>query len=143
MGFWKAIGGFANDVTGATSKIEAEQSFNSAEAQKQRDFQKEMSNTAHQREMADLKAAGLNPVLTATGGDGASTPSASSASSGTASGDGAKLLAGISSMINSAGSMTATMNSPNELAYKSKIYNDSNKLMSSAVSVAKALGAKL
>lgn len=64
--------------------LNANNTFNAQEAQKNRDWQAQQSSTAHQREVKDLLAAGLNPVLSAMNGSGAATTSGATASSGSA-----------------------------------------------------------
>lgn len=95
MSFLNSIAG---PIIGGVASIFGQQSANNANKQAQesanaanqalaaenRQWQEMMSNTAHQREVTDLRAAGLNPILSASGGSGASSPSGTTASMGAA-----------------------------------------------------------
>lgn len=75
---------FGSELYSGITNASAQQVANDtnvALARENREWQQKMSDTAHSREVADLKNAGLNPILSATKGlGGSSTPSGSVAS---------------------------------------------------------------
>lgn len=75
-----AGGSLLGGILGNRSREESAAAANAASAYsaaQQMEFQREMSNTSYQRAVADLKAAGINPMLAAIKG-GATTPGGSS-----------------------------------------------------------------
>ena len=73
-------------INAMNNQSAANSAFNAEQAQKNRDFQLYMSNTAHQREVQDLQNAGLNPILSANAGASTGSGSVASADTGATSG---------------------------------------------------------
>ena len=85
-------------------------SVNAQEAEKARQWETEMSNSAHQREVIDLKKAGLNPVLSVN--SGATSYSTQSAQSVANNNEGANVSASVSKYNTDKSAQVSQQNAP-------------------------------
>lgn len=129
-------------INAMNSASAANSAFNAEQAALNRAWQTEMSNTAHQREVQDLIAAGLNPILSVNSGATVSTGSSASADSSSASGYAALANTAINnlSQVAVAGINAGAILGSANLSQESSFINSAASIATAAIAGASLLG---
>lgn len=126
MGLLSKVGDFLNDITGVTSSARRQMSDQMKLQQDAQNFAKWQMGNAHQQEVADLQAAGLNPVLSSGGGGASAGVSQGSASVGV-NADPIGMISNIINTINNSAKTNADIKNSTE-----KTKAEVNKLLKDA-----------
>lgn len=121
-----AVAGFGGD----NYMMEDQQAFNAQQAQLNRQFQRDMSNTAYQRAARDMEKAGLNRILAL--GSPASTPGGAMAASGLLPG-GSSAVQGAASALNAVSSAKSADQNVSESQERVKLLNEQAKKVSAEI----------
>lgn len=111
-------GAAGNNIAAQWASAEEAMRFSAQEAAKNRQWQEYMSSTAYQRAMADMKKAGLNPILAHSQG-GATTPNGATANG--------YQIAGAQQEVN--GNAAMLMAAPAMLSSLEKVFTDGYKIL--------------